>query len=403
MTHPYCLLVIALTCLLATHSLFAAEHSPSKPNGVSETSKPGARVEDAQIAAWWLEQIHNGSDKPEAAKMLIAIAQGSFMGPGEGWFGPSKCRYSWPWLAQKAGVSPEESLSADKFPGAKEWFALLDRDRNGQVNAADFDWSERYSQQAYAVNRWFRKLDRDGDGKLSREEWMQFFDHAARGQDAMTSDELSGVLAAAAGGSLGPGDRPTTEQLVRGLFNSEIGSLLEGPDLEAPAPDFTLRNLSDGKPVHLADFIGEKPIVLVFGNFTCGPFRSMVTGVNAVAERFKDEAHFLGVYVREAHPTDGWRMAANDSVGVAVPQPTTYEERCSVAGMCQKRLNLSFPLLVDEIDDRVGHAYSGMPARLYVIDKNGKVAYKAGRGPFGFKVGEMEQSLILCLLDAEQK
>src|SRR5262249_14148201 len=59
----------------------------------------------------------------------------------------------------------------------------------------------------------------------------------------------------------------------------------------------------------------------------------------------------------------------------------------------------NMPLLVDEMDDRVGHAYSGMPARLYVIDRDGKVAYKSGRGPFGFKPDEMEQALAMLLLD----
>ena len=55
------------------------------------------------------------------------------------------------------------------------------------------------------------------------------------------------------------------------------------------------------------------------------------------------------------------------------------------------------PLLVDEIVDPVGNAYSGMPTqRLYVIDRQGKcVAYKSGRGPFGFKSGEMEQGKLV--------
>jgi hypothetical protein len=59
-------------------------------------------------------------------------------------------------------------------------------------------------------------------------------------------------------------------------------------------------------------------------------------------------------------------------------------------------------LLVDEQDDRVGHTYSGMPDRFYVIDRKGRVAYKSGRGPFGFLPGEMEQALIMLLLDEEK-
>jgi hypothetical protein len=54
-------------------------------------------------------------------------------------------------------------------------------------------------------------------------------------------------------------------------------------------------------------------------------------------------------------------------------------------------------MLVDTIDDKVGAPYSGMPSRLYLIDREGKVAYKSGRGPFGFKPAELEHSLILLL------
>jgi hypothetical protein len=111
------------------------------------------------------------------------------------------------------------------------------------------------------------------------------------------------------------------------------------------------------------------------------------------------QVEFLAVYVREAHPTDGWRMLSNDHAGIAVAQPRTRDERVAAATQCNGLLEMNMPMLVDEMDDRVGHAYSGMPDRLYVIDRDGKVVYKSGRGPFGFKPGEMEQSLIMLLLD----
>ena len=41
--------------------------------------------------------------------------------------------------------------------------------------------------------------------------------------------------------------------------------------------------------------------------------------------------------------------------------------------------------------------YSGMPSRLYLIDSDGRVVYKSGRGPFGFKPAELEHSLVLLL------
>jgi hypothetical protein len=105
------------------------------------------------------------------------------------------------------------------------------------------------------------------------------------------------------------------------------------------------------------------------------------------------------VYVREAHPTDGWSMESNRRVGVALRQPRTFDERLEVARTCSRRLDLGFPMLVDQLDDRVGACYSGMPSRLYLIDGQGAIAYKSGRGPFGFKPRELEQSLILLLAE----
>ena len=58
-------------------------------------------------------------------------------------------------------------------------------------------------------------------------------------------------------------------------------------------------------------------------------------------------------------------------------------------------------MLVDTIDDTVGARYSGMPSRLYLIDREGKVAYKSGRGPFGFKPAELEHSLLWMLNEPE--
>ncbi len=95
-------------------------------------------------------------------------------------------------------------------------------------------------------------------------------------------------------------------------------------------------------------------------------------------------------------------MASNDAAGIAIAQPRSFEERTKVATQCCSALKMTIPLVVDTLDDRVGHAYSGMPDRLYVIDRDGRVAYQGGRGPFGFKPGEMEQALLLLLLEEQR-
>jgi thiol-disulfide isomerase/thioredoxin len=143
--------------------------------------------------------------------------------------------------------------------------------------------------------------------------------------------------------------------------------------------------------------VGRKPVVLIFGNFTCGPFRSHAGNFEKLYQRYKDRANFVMVYVREAHPTDGWRMESNELKGVSTAQPDTYGKRVEVAQKCGRLLGLGFPMLVDTIDDAVGARYSGMPGRFYLIDRTGKIAFKNGRGPYGFKPAELEQSLILLL------
>ena len=80
-------------------------------------------------------------------------------------------------------------------------------------------------------------------------------------------------------------------------------------------------------------------------------------------------------------------------------QPKNLDERNKVARTCCSTLKVTIPMVVDDMNDRIGHAYSGMPDRLYVLDTNGRIAYKGGRGPFGFKPAEMEQSLILSILE----
>ena len=155
---------------------------------------------------------------------------------------------------------------------------------------------------------------------------------------------------------------------------------------------------NDGQAeITLSKLLGPKPVVLVFGSFTCGPFRSHSGNIEKLYRRYKDRATFVMIYVRDAHPTDGWRMESNDRLGAITAQPKTYEERVAVAQKCGKLLSLGFPMLVDTIDDSVGARYSGMPGRLYVIDRQGKIAYKSGRGPYLFKPAEMEHSLVLLL------
>lgn len=96
-------------------------------------------------------------------------------------------------------------------------------------------------------------------------------------------------------------------------------------------------------------------------------------------------------------------MSSNDKAGIKIEQPKTTEARTLVASRCCTSLGMTMPLLVDTIEDRVNRAYSGFPDRLYLIDAEGKVVYKGGRGPFGYKPRDLEQTLVMLLIDEAQK
>jgi hypothetical protein len=102
-------------------------------------------------------------------------------------------------------------------------------------------------------------------------------------------------------------------------------------------------------------------------------------------DRHRDEVAFFIVYIREAHPEDGWVLADNRREEIALADPTSLEERAAAAVACVLRLRTRIPVLLDDVDDEVALAYGGWPDRLYLIDRDGRVAFQGGRGPGGFK------------------
>jgi hypothetical protein len=52
------------------------------------------------------------------------------------------------------------------------------------------------------------------------------------------------------------------------------------------------------------------------------------------------------------------------------------------------------PVVIDPIDDTIARAYGGLPDRLYLIGKGGRVAFQGERGPMGFRPGDLEQAIV---------
>ncbi|MCI0639610.1 MAG: hypothetical protein L0Y72_02505 [Gemmataceae bacterium] len=163
----------------------------------------------------------------EATYRFITILTGKRVNaPGafSVWSKPGASRYSFAWLSQRFDADRDGVIVVHEFAGSREWFDLLDRDRDSKLTALDFDWSK---SAGYAK------------GKES----------AAKGKEK--------------GGGGGP--NPLMLSL---FFTGDVGSLHEGPKVNQRAPDFTLKSMDGKKSFTLAENLGKKPTVIIFGSFT---------------------------------------------------------------------------------------------------------------------------------------
>jgi len=87
-------------------------------------------------------------------------------------------------------------------------------------------------------------------------------------------------------------------------------------------------------------------------------------------KKYRDrDVEFLTVYVREAHP--GERAYREYS------QPQEFGHKLAYAQRLVAKEHFTCPVLADGMDEAVHRQYGSLPNMVYVIDKAGKIAYKA--------------------------
>ena len=237
-----------------------------------------------------------------------------------------------------------------------------------------------------------RRFDVNGDGILARTEIPP---HAAERFDKMDLDGDGNLtrdeIGATNDRSGGRAPRRPGEVIAPAAVQERYKDTLEVGDL---APDFKLRDADGMQEVSLSELRAHRPVVLVFGSYTCSPFRQRVLEVERLYREYGSRANFLFVYIREAHPDSIlYALKYGEEVLEAIGQTHTLEERGGRAEQCVHSLHLSFPVVADHADNRVNRAYAAWPIRLAVVDTHGRVAYLSGPGPWGFKPVEVEDWL----------
>ena len=160
------------------------------------------------------------------------------------------------------------------------------------------------------------------------------------------------------------------------------------------APDFQLPILDGEERVRLSSLRGGKPVVLVFGSYTCPSFRSHMQTINSLQAAYGDDTTFVHVYVREAHPRDSGMIPEN-SVLPPIFAATTLEERKKAATTCAASLDIAMQILVDDMDNHVAEKYRAWPECAYIIDEAGKIAFTSvGSGIDSEALGASLKTLV---------
>jgi hypothetical protein len=103
--------------------------------------------------------------------------------------------------------------------------------------------------------------------------------------------------------------------------------------------------------------------------------------------KYGDRIHFIIIYIIDPHPIGSpspysgreWPSSAStDTEGNPRTQPTTYQERLALASEMIQEIEITMPVLIDEIDNPVWCTYGPAPDIAYLIDRNGIIVEKQG-------------------------
>jgi len=176
--------------------------------------------------------------------------------------------------------------------------------------------------------------------------------------------------------------------LLSACFPHKAGSRLghfydESPAKGELAPNFSLENL-DGEIVQLKDLVGSKPIVLQLGSHSCPVYRYRRFSMSKLYREYADKAHFLLVYTLEAHPKGAinpyvdreWVSSFNYLTNTIVPFHDDAEMRMQAAQASHSKLSISYPMVVDNMNDEIWKKYGRAPSAGFVIDQTGRIALR---------------------------
>jgi tetratricopeptide (TPR) repeat protein len=141
----------------------------------------------------------------------------------------------------------------------------------------------------------------------------------------------------------------------------------------------------------------KRPVVLVFGSYSCPKLRNSAAELKRIAAQYHERVDFRLVYISEAHAGNGaesqWQSTINQREGIDLAEARTLPEKQEHAELCVRKLELPFAVAVDGMDAAAERVYQAWPSRLYVVGRDGKVAYETRLGELDFHAGDLERAI----------
>ncbi len=114
----------------------------------------------------------------------------------------------------------------------------------------------------------------------------------------------------------------------------------------------------------------------------------MVDIYNKYCHRTK-QAHFLTVYIEEAHAKDEWDLPDSaDADLINIYSHRSIADRLAAAKEFVRMKNFPCEVVCDSAENEGIEKFDAWPERLYII-VDGVVAYKGGYGPNDYMLGEV--------------
>jgi tetratricopeptide (TPR) repeat protein len=187
-------------------------------------------------------------------------------------------------------------------------------------------------------------------------------------------------------------------------------ALAGGFHFDAAPSDLGVPVGTPAPPIGNLTFAGmARPVVLVFGSYTCPKLRTSAAELKRISTAYHDRVDFRLVYISEAH-TDGgpesqWQSTINQKEGIDLPAPRNLGEKQEHAELCLRKLSLPFAIEVDGMSAAAEKAYQAWPSRLYLVGRNGKVAFQTRLGELDFHSGDLERAIreILAGRDSDAR